>query len=77
MNHLTNTQLIRTTKVFAVLTLAERLVNQAARIVQRIEDRRALRALQSFSDYALKDIGITRGDVEREAMRPIFWRNEP
>jgi uncharacterized protein YjiS (DUF1127 family) len=31
------------------------------------------RALAMLNDHLLRDIGLTRGDVERELMRP-FWR---
>jgi uncharacterized protein YjiS (DUF1127 family) len=36
----------------------------------RVESRRTLAML---SDYELRDIGLTRNDVERELMKP-FWR---
>ena len=40
-----------------------------ARLLQRwrdvIETRRALRRLSATDDYMLKDIGISRGDIER------------
>jgi uncharacterized protein YjiS (DUF1127 family) len=31
------------------------------------------RALAMLSDHALRDIGLTRNDVERELIKP-FWR---
>jgi uncharacterized protein YjiS (DUF1127 family) len=31
-------------------------------------------ALAMLSDHMLRDIGLTRADVERELMKP-FWRN--
>ena len=34
---------------------------------------RERRALQSFDDRALKDIGLTRADIEQELAKP-FWR---
>jgi uncharacterized protein YjiS (DUF1127 family) len=37
----------------------------------RAESRRELAML---SDYELRDIGLTRNDVERELMKP-FWRD--
>jgi uncharacterized protein YjiS (DUF1127 family) len=39
--------------------------------LQRDRDRRALQALD---DRLLRDIGVSRGDVEAEAAKP-FWRN--
>jgi uncharacterized protein YjiS (DUF1127 family) len=38
---------------------------------ERAESRRALTTL---SDYELRDIGLTRNDVDRELMKP-FWRD--
>ena len=37
------------------------------------ERRRQRRALMMLSDAMLKDIGLGRGEAEREAMKP-FWR---
>jgi len=37
---------------------------------RRIEDREILR---SMTDASLKDIGISRAEIEREAEKP-FWR---
>jgi uncharacterized protein YjiS (DUF1127 family) len=37
----------------------------------RVKSRQALAML---SDHMLRDIGLTRADVERELMRP-FWRD--
>ena len=36
----------------------------------RIESRRSL---STMSDHILRDIGLSRGDVERELLEP-FWR---
>jgi uncharacterized protein YjiS (DUF1127 family) len=35
--------------------------------------RRDRRELASLSDHMLRDIGLSRADVEREALRP-FWQ---
>ena len=49
-------------------------IGKAARTViawqERADQRRQLRAL---SEYMLKDIGLSRADVEREVSKP-FWR---
>ncbi|MBX6321735.1 MAG: DUF1127 domain-containing protein [Rhodospirillaceae bacterium] len=38
-----------------------------------VERARQRHALQSLDDRMLKDIGLTRADVEREVRKP-FWR---
>ena len=38
-----------------------------------VERRRQRLTLQALSDYALKDIGLSRSEAEREARKP-FWR---
>jgi uncharacterized protein YjiS (DUF1127 family) len=44
------------------------------RVVSTWQVRAASRhVLASMSDRELRDIGLTRGDVERELMKP-FWR---
>jgi len=45
----------------------------AGRIVRRIQERRELNRLLSFPDYLLKDIGLQRNDMQRQALRPL-WR---
>ncbi len=50
----------------AIVRLVELLAEWQARERQRHE-------LRSLSDYMLKDIGLSRADVEREASKP-FWR---
>lgn len=43
-------------------------------LLERWSERRRQRlALLSLSDSLLKDIGLGRGDAEREALKP-FWR---
>jgi len=39
--------------------------------VMRVESRHALAML---SDHVLRDIGLTRNDVDRELLKP-FWRD--
>ncbi len=70
----TNSHMIRATRAFALSTLFERLYLSAAGIAQRLEDRRGLRPLQGMSDSQLKDIGVSRADVERELTKTLFWR---
>ena len=46
----------------------------AGRIVQRFQERRELNRLLSFPDYLLKDVGVQRSDLQREALKPL-WRD--
>lgn len=50
--------------------LATRLWIAAYRAVQRARSRRQMLGL---TDEMLKDVGLTRADIEREAAKP-FWR---
>lgn len=51
-----------------------RWIDPTIRTLLRWEDRRRQRrALHYLSDAMLKDIGLTRADVENEAAKP-FWR---
>lgn len=38
-----------------------------------VERRRQRRALSALDEHQLKDIGLSRGDVEQEITKP-FWR---
>jgi uncharacterized protein YjiS (DUF1127 family) len=42
-------------------------------IASRIRNRRELNTLLGLSDYQLRDIGVERADLQREAIKP-FWR---
>jgi len=54
--------------------LAGTVLKHILRVVKAIDDRRQLRQLISMSDHDLKDVGVTRNDVDRELMKPIhFW----
>jgi uncharacterized protein YjiS (DUF1127 family) len=44
------------------------------RIIRRFRERRELNRLLSFPDYLLKDVGLQRHDIQREALRPL-WRD--
>lgn len=41
--------------------------------VRRFQDRRQMNTLLKMDDYMLKDIGLSRSDVQREATKPL-WR---
>lgn len=41
--------------------------------VRRFQDRRQMNALLKMDDHMLKDIGVSRGDIQREATRSL-WR---
>jgi uncharacterized protein YjiS (DUF1127 family) len=43
-------------------------------LIRRFKERRELSYLLSLSDYELRDIGLQRGDIQREAIKPI-WRS--
>lgn len=49
------------------------LLDFAKHIRKRISDRRELNYLLSLSEYQLKDIGLQRGEIQREANKSI-WR---
>ena len=42
--------------------------------VRRFRDRREMNALLNMDDHMLHDIGVSRGDVQREATRSL-WRD--
>ena len=46
----------------------------AAHIVQRFQERRELNRLLSYPNYLLKDIGVQRSDLQRQAIKPL-WRD--
>lgn len=62
-----HTSTIRPSSVLAALG------NLASLVIQRHKDRRDMNYLLSLPDYQLKDIGLQRGDVQREALKPL-WR---
>ncbi len=63
-----------TTSHVEIALPAPSLLARAADLVFAMVERRRQRlALQSLSDQALSDIGISRADAEHEAARP-FWR---
>ncbi len=42
-------------------------------LIRRHRQRREMNALLGLADYQLKDIGLTRGDIQRESVKPL-WR---
>jgi uncharacterized protein YjiS (DUF1127 family) len=58
------------TRVAAFLSVARRMTHMVWVWRSRAETRRAMSML---SDHVLRDIGLTRADVDREVMKP-FWR---
>lgn len=42
-------------------------------IFAMLERRKQRRALMALDDHLLKDIGVSRGEAEREVIKP-FWR---
>ena len=62
-----NTKLQR---VAAFVHTIRRTPHIASLWFRRVESRRAMAML---SDHVLRDIGLTRNDVERELLKP-FWR---
>ena len=73
MRNTMETHITHTTRAGALTELYQGLITTAAGIAQRIEDRRALNALRGFDDHQLKDIGVTRADVEGEITKRRFW----
>ena len=45
----------------------------ARHVALRIKARREFNRLLELPDYLLKDVGLQRQDIEREAFKP-FWR---
>jgi uncharacterized protein YjiS (DUF1127 family) len=44
-----------------------------AGVARRYRQRREMNSLLSLADYQLRDIGLTRGDIQRESIKPL-WR---
>jgi len=41
-------------------------------VARRIHQRREMNRLLGMPDYLLKDVGIQRSDIQREAVKPIW-----
>ena len=52
---------------------ANRPVSLVRTIIRRFRERRELDRVLGLPDYLLKDIGLQRHDIPREALRPM-WR---
>ncbi|MGF1627121.1 MAG: DUF1127 domain-containing protein [Alphaproteobacteria bacterium] len=55
------------------VSLADRLLQVVQWLEQGLEVHRQRQALRSMDDHMLRDIGVTRADVERETRKPL-WR---
>ena len=53
--------------------LALRVAGHVQRVLKALENRRQVRQLYALNDHELKDIGVSRADIDREEMRPIGW----
>ena len=47
----------------------------AARLVQRIRERREMNRILGFPDYLLTDIGLRRDEMQRKALGSL-WREQ-
>ena len=57
-----------------VSRLASGFLRHAQRLLKALDDRRKASELYTWSAEELKDIGISRSDVDREVMKPVrFW----
>jgi uncharacterized protein YjiS (DUF1127 family) len=70
----TQIHMIATNRAVAMIGVAEAVAGWVGTIAQRLEDRRSVRPLLGMSEFELKDIGISRADIEREVTKPILWR---
>lgn len=46
-------------------------------LASRIKSRREMNRLLGLPDYLLKDVGLQRHDIQREAVKPILFDNWP
>jgi uncharacterized protein YjiS (DUF1127 family) len=53
------------------LALVRMAVKQVRRLGQALANRRAVSALHALDDRALKDIGLTRADVQAALLQPM------
>jgi uncharacterized protein YjiS (DUF1127 family) len=64
----------RSSQRYPVATVIDRLLRRVSEIWQRWRARRDVRQLLFYPDATLKDMGLSRTDVEGEMMKPIFRR---
>jgi uncharacterized protein YjiS (DUF1127 family) len=73
MSHVIDYQTSETRSTAAGFSLSHTLA--IFRLVgRRLRERRDMNYLLGLPDYQLKDIGLQRGDIQREALKPI-WRD--
>ncbi len=65
--------IIHNRQLVAIGTAVKSFAGHVLAASNRWQERRAVRPLMGMSDYQLKDIGVSRADVHREATKPI-WR---
>jgi uncharacterized protein YjiS (DUF1127 family) len=73
MTHMTTTHTHGNSGGFGQSPFLNQSMAFAKRIVRRVRERRELSRLLSLPDYLLKDVGLQRHDVQRQALRPL-WR---
>jgi uncharacterized protein YjiS (DUF1127 family) len=61
---------VKPQRVTVFLRAIRRIPQIISRWLMRVESRNALATL---SDHVLRDIGLTRNDVDRQLLKP-FWR---
>jgi uncharacterized protein YjiS (DUF1127 family) len=73
MSHVIDCQASATRSAAAGVSLSHTLA--FFRLVwKRLRERREMNYLLSLPDYQLKDIDLQRGDIQREALKPV-WRD--
>jgi uncharacterized protein YjiS (DUF1127 family) len=70
MSHVIDYQTSATRSAAAGFSLSHTL----ALVWKRLRERREMNYLLSLPEYQLKDIGLQRGDIQREALKPV-WRD--
>jgi len=63
---------IFSTMTFSGMAALGQFVRALAGLVNALKDRREVRHLAEFDDRMLKDIGLTRGDVQSALSEPLL-----